>query len=202
MLSDAAYRILSSTFLFVAGLYYLYTYIVAKKRDSCCASSSETASHPLKGSSTPDKSMDGVVVNGNTVNRAAEISLVMMTTLSPCVGSMPVLIAMMKPPLDVTRVALAALVLLAVSASVMMSLAALSFVGAARLDFGKIRRHERLVLGVCLVALAALTFFVLAKHDHTHHTHHHGSAEMQADASRQIKGVVGGVNGGCHRHYR
>lgn len=131
-----------------------------RKRSSCCASH-------VPGAIAKNGSASG---DSAAVDRTAAVSVVMLTALSPCVGSMPVLVSLMAPPVKLSTVLAAGAVLLATSATVMCSLAGISYVGAATLNFEKIRRHERLVLGLGLVILAGLTFFVLSG-EHAHHAH-------------------------------
>lgn len=90
---------------------------------------------------------------------------------------MPVLLAVLAPPVGVGTVLAAGAAMLAASAGIMMGLVAVSFVGAKTLDFASVRRHERCILGVALVVLSFFTFFVFSKH---HHHHHHGVGEMAA----------------------
>lgn len=162
LISEHAYRVLSSLVLLVFGLYYLYTYFVTQRRDSCC-----------DGNKDPNKS-DSLNVNNST----AAVSLVMLTTLSPCVGSMPVLLAVFAPPVETHRVLMTAATLLFTASSVMAALAAISYLGAKSLNVAAIRRHERLVMGIALVALAIATFLIFS--NHAHHHHHHHTADMHS----------------------
>lgn len=121
----------------------------------------------------------------------------MLTTLSPCVGSMPVLLAVLAPPIRFPTVLAAGTVLLTSAAVVMMTLVAVSYVGAASMDFGRVRRHERLILGTGLVALSLLTFFVFSNHSHHHHYHtESGPAVHEAGAHR-----MHGRRGMHHHHH-
>lgn len=212
VLSHEAYRRFSCGFLLVIGLFYGYTYVVRRERGSCCESKDETKKDaatedakdetkkrliqsPSTGSSNADeKKVDGM----------AAASLIAVTSLSPCVGSMPVLLAFLKPPLTFQKVLLAAAVLLAACAGVMCSFVGLSFIGAKRVDFSKFRRHERLFLGVSFIALAALTYFVLTASSHDHHNHgtsHNsgsgggGTHDTVHQSARQAHGLG---HKGCH----
>lgn len=99
-------------------------------------------------------------------SRTAEVSVVMLTTLSPCVGSMPVLVAIMKPPLDGMVCMIVALVIGSVTAIVMCTLVFVSIIGVKLVDIQMVRRHERLILGVALLVLAACNMFVFDQHTH------------------------------------
>ena len=147
------------------------------------------------------------------VHRAAAVSLVLLTTLSPCVGSMPVLISLLAPPVAASTVVAAAGTLLLTSVFVMCSLVAVSYLGAATMDFGRIRRHERLILGLGLVVLAGLTFFVFSdEHKHHHHGEHmmngndgehgmHSHAEhMRMEGGRSEGGALGSGTTGEGQH--
>jgi hypothetical protein len=184
LLSEAAYRILSSGLLLVMGAYYLLSYATGA-RDSCCANTVSTHLHekvttatdvttPMLGNTQaqPVRQSTGSFTAEDMTTAA---SLIAMTTLTPCVGSMPVLLTLVAPPAGVTRVLTSAAVLLVSSAATMTALVAATHAGASRLDFGRVRRHERLVLGAGLVVLAAVTFAVLASHDGAH-AHHHKNA--------------------------
>ncbi len=184
-LSHDMYKLLITLFLSTIGVYYLYSYFVNRRRDSCCDSSKQNDNStnesllPLKKS--PSK-ISGVK-KSTVADGTAALSLIAMTSLSPCMGSMPVLLAYLKPPFTFDRVLLATAVLLTASAGVMCGLVALFLVGAKRIDFGRVRRHERLFLGISFVFLAALTFFLLSRHEaHEHHQDHlpHDAVMRQA----------------------
>ncbi|CAN8071498.1 unnamed protein product [Agarophyton chilense] len=162
-ISHQQYRVLSSALLFVWGLYYLYSYF-SKRKTTCCESSEKLP--------TLSKSQNVQKGDSSAVQRTAAISLVMLTTLSPCVGSMPVLVTLMAPPVAPSTVMLAAAVLFLTSMSVCCALVALSLLGASTMECTAVRKHERLILAAGLILLAALTFFVFTD-DHEHH-HHHG----------------------------
>lgn len=178
LLTHDTYKMLTTAFLSTIGFYYLYSYFVNRRRDSCCDSSKQDDSESKQGL-LPFKRSPRRVESPNKKSTVADgtaaLSLIAMTSLSPCMGSMPVLLAYLKPPFTSERVVLASAVLLTASAGVMCTLVALFLVGAKRIDFGRIRRHERLFLGVSFVFLAALTFFLLSRHEahepHQHHSH-------------------------------
>lgn len=200
LVSEDTYRLLSSSVLIVLAAYYLYTYFIGNQRDSCCEPS-DSKTHLNKPATPPTTSATSRSLSppdSLAFNRAAELSLVTLTTLSPCVGSMPVLLTLMAPPIDPTKVLIAYFVLLATSAAVMMSLVALSFLGAARFDFAKIRRHERLIVGIGLLVLAILTFFVLSDHHHHHHDHHHHASTHMHHHSIHHAVAPDNVDGGGH----
>lgn len=181
VLSHQAYRTISSLFLVALGLCYLYAYGVGQRRDSCCASSNE------KQATDANRLPNGA-------DTAAALSLVTVTALSPCVGSMPVLIAFLKPPLNALRVLYAFLTLLSAAAVAMCTLVALSCAGAKCIDFAGVRRHERLFLGISFIALAALSYYVLSQH--SAHTHH----EAAGTVVRQGAAVQGGAHASQHCH--
>lgn len=174
-LSHDMYKILTTLFLSTIGIYYLYSYFVNRRRDSCCDSSKrnddsiEEGLLPLKKTPTKIES----VKKSSVADGTAALSLIAMTSLSPCMGSMPVLLAYLKPPFGPERVLLASAVLLTASAGVMCGLVALFLAGAKRIDFRRVRRHERLFLGVSFVFLAALTFFLLSRHEAMEHHQNH-----------------------------
>jgi hypothetical protein len=212
LLSESAYRIFSSMLLMLLGAYYLYTYVVRGERTSACCDAKHpppphlppagekddtTSTHNvddarLREPILPASTSGPVVSETQRVaeNRAATISVISLTALSPCLGSMPVLLALATPPIDWLRVAAAALVLALTSAAVMCCLIATTFVGAARLDFARVRRHERLILGAGLVLLAALTFVLFSK---PHHHHHHGQHVMPGGGMNAMGGTSGDV---------
>lgn len=174
-ISHELYTKLASLVMLVLGAYYLWTYWVRRDRSSCCDDKHENDGKITKISSVTSDGIDTV-----GVHRAAAVSLVTLTTLSPCVGSMPVLISILAPPRETATVIIVGGILFSMSAGVMSLLVVLSFIGASSLDFGRIRRHERLVLGFSLVILAFLTMFVFSQdhHDHHGHGHHHHHHEV------------------------
>lgn len=167
-ISHEQYRVMSSVLLMVLGLYYFYTYF-SKRKSSACCDSTEILPSLSKSQSTSQ-------TDSAAVQRTAAISLIMLTTLSPCVGSMPVLVTLMAPPVKPSTVLLAAAVLFLTSMTVCCVLVAISMLGASTIECSPIRRHERLILGVGLLVLAALTFFVFSD-DHAHHHHDHAAAQ-------------------------
>jgi hypothetical protein len=193
LVSDDTYRLFSSGLLLVMGLYYLRSYI-AGARDSCCAEpasshstsnastslvSTELKAPILSSTSNPHVTLQKAPVMSFAEDMTTAASLIAMTTLTPCVGSMPVLFSLVAPPASATRVLAAALVLLATSALTMTFLVAAAHAGASRFHLSQVRRHERLVLGVGLIILAVFTFAVLTRHDgHAHHHHHHHVAHV------------------------
>jgi len=213
VLSHEAYRRFSCGFLLFIGLYYSYTYLIRRERDSCCEpkakailrgseAKDETTALKLTQSSSVDNNNSNK--NGGKVDAMAALSLIAVTSLSPCVGSMPVLLAFLKPPLTLEKVLLSSLVLLSACAGVMCSFVGLSFIGAKRMDFSRFRRHERLFLGVSFVTLAFLTYFVLTASSHDHSSHQHSDSHLPHDSivhqsARQAHGLGGGgARKGCH----
>lgn len=168
LLTHQAYRILSSLFLLALGCYYMFSYIVRRRRDQCCG---------VTGKGQPADQLPSTIKDGGATDGVAALSLIAMTSLSPCVGSMPVLLAFLEPPISLERLALSSAVLIISSAGAMGLFVALSLLGAQRLYFGRIRRHERLFLGISFILLAALTYFVFQHEDHGgHHGGHHDHA--------------------------
>lgn len=176
LISESTYRLLSTSVLLLGGLYYLHTYLFIRRRDSCCDPNKSSQSVTIAPADTP------------MVHKTAALSLVLLTTLSPCVGSMPVLLAVLAPPIQMTTVLFAAVTLLTSAAGVMMTLVTVTYLSTATLDIAKIRRHERLILGVALVLLAMFTFFVFSKHDHSHHGHN--MTHMQTHQHGTVKSAV------------
>lgn len=196
VLSHDAYRAVSSLFLLGVGGYYLYNYFVRKQRGSaaaCCAA--DGSRQPLLGKAGSAEEPRLRKPDGGAGDVASALALVSVTALSPCVGSMPVLLAVLAPPASAARAGLAGGAMLAASCAIMLPLVACAYAGASRLDFARIRRHERLVLGVAFVVLAAATFTVLADHDDDGHVHGGG---MHGEVVRQgVEGVLGKKRG-CH----
>lgn len=190
--SEDAYRFLSSLSLFVFGLYYLYTYFIARRRESCC--------EPGANGSAPLVSTSARPTDPPAVHRAAAGSLLLLTAVSPCVGSMPVLIAFLAPPLSVSTVMAAGVTMLLASAGVMMVLVAVSYAGSKTLDFVKVRRHERCILGVALIVLALLTFFMFSHHHHHHHQAH-GVSHSSLEHAHHGHDVPLLGQGGKHEHH-
>lgn len=200
LISESMYRLLSTSVLLLGGLYYLHTYMFIRRRDSCCDPNKSSQSVTVTPADTP------------VVHKTAALSLILLTTLTPCVGSMPVLLAVLSPPIQLTTVLFAGATLLASAAGVMMTLVTVSYLSAATLDFAKVRRHERLILGVALVVLALFTFFVFSKHDHAHHgqdmahvhAHEHGMMESAAHegmAHMNEQGESGAHDGHHHQNH-
>lgn len=212
VLSHEAYRKFSCGFLLFIGLYYSYTYFIRRQRDSCCEPKEKDESKTKTEEETRNltesqSSARGTLKANGKVDGMAALSLIAVTSLSPCVGSMPVLLAFLKPPLTAQKVLLSSLVLLTACAGVMCSFVGLSFIGAKRMDFSRFRRHERLFLGVSFVTLAFLTYFVLTASSHDHsHGHNHGHSESHNhphdsvvhQSARQAHGLGGGGHEGCH----
>eukprot|EP00177_Eucheuma_denticulatum_P003408 GFKZ01006160.1.p1 GENE.GFKZ01006160.1~~GFKZ01006160.1.p1 ORF type:complete len:321 (+),score=45.28 GFKZ01006160.1:661-1623(+) len=194
ILNEDLYRVLSTLFLLVGGIYYLYSYLIQRRRDACCVGDDK---QPRSKSVLP-------VVDNTAVNHTAALSLVLLTSLSPCVGSMPVLLAVLSPPLRPATVLAAGLTLLVSAAAVMMALVAVSYVGAASLDFTRVRKHERLVMGLSLIVLAVFTFFIFSNHDHHHHGHDHGHDHHHHHevglGSAAVHEEVGGVSPHVDHH--
>lgn len=242
-MSHDAYTTLSAAILVIFGGYYLFTYARGRTgaASPCCAPQERVQTSPppspelgdcnddtADGFSVPlpslslSKPLAGPTGSGGaggedspSVSRAAALSLVTLTTLSPCVGSMPVMMAVLTPPVSVVTVAAVWAVLLASAGCVMGLLAAVSFVGAGSARFANLRRHERLVLGIAFLALAAMTMYLLDHHDHDHahhggHSHHaHGNhdgfAEVMrgdmhtvVDGKREVFGEEHALNGEGH----
>lgn len=146
-------------------------------------------------------------------HRAAVIALILLPTLSPCLGSMPVLLkawhsvrqgaheppasmvttaATLPPPPSSVQMAsqqldgrgdgsvayafILLVTLLVVTAAVMCTLVALSFLGAKRLTVMSnfARRHDNLIVGCCLLALGVLS---AAFDTRAHHHHHYGNLD-------------------------
>lgn len=105
---------------------------------------------------------------------------------------MPVLISVLKPPLELWRVFAAFATLLVASATAMCGLVALSFAGAARFDFARVRRHERLFLGVSFIVLSAVSYLVLPRHN----AHPDGGAHVAVMRQGAVLGSSG--HRGCH----
>lgn len=191
VMSESLYRFISSALIFALGVYFLYTAYFAN-RHSCCDGKPSLGDEPLLP--TRDRTgpqylsgmnsdghirMDDAGEASSVENHTTTLSLIALTSLSPCIASMPVLIALVT---DTKNLIAASLVLFVTSAALMCTLVSCTYVGAAQLDFPFIRRNERKIMGWSLVALGVLTFFVFANH---HHHHHHnppngGSAQAQS----------------------
>jgi hypothetical protein len=166
--SEATFRALASGLLLAIGSYYMFTYLFYDRRQApeCCDGRDDVELHNLLDA-YPDR---------GTQSWPAAVSLVALSTFSPCVGSMPVVVPMVSPP-TAGNVVRAGCVLVATAGGVMCLLVAASHVGASRLEAPWLRRHERGVLGAALAGLGVLTFFALAHshegHDHSHAGHSH-----------------------------
>jgi len=127
------------------------------------------------------------------VDRMAVYGLIMVPALSPCATTLPVFLAVASSGL-LAILALCALLLVS-TLLVQMALVGLSFVGAAKLKLGALERWDKLIVGLCLVFVAAMTLIL---HDHSHHHgHEHGHGHEDA----QGYGVAHGTdhhNGAGH----
>lgn len=212
LISHEIYTRLSAAVMLTFGGYYLYTYFILQTRTSCCDSdlgSSYTIGSIGGGGGSAMSTGGGLpkpptsplqTTDAPGVHRAAAVSLVALTALSPCVGSMPVLLGVLRPPVHAGTAMAAWMVLAMVAVGVMVPLVGVSYLGAAMFPLARFRRHERVVLGMSLVMLAVVTLFVLPAHDHDHHHdhgHHHHAVDGHGRANTVAReGHV--VHGGMH----
>lgn len=216
-MSQEMYRAFSSGLLLCFGLYYLVAFLRGN-RESCCKASStilgteEYSAITKRFSNSPIAESPSAkhveassqpTFEASNANRAAALSLLSLTTLSPCIGSMPVLLTLADPSRGAMPLLLAFAVLSLVTSFVMCVLVAISFLGAEKLDFVAIRRYERLIVGVGFIALAIITFSVLAKHDHhingVHGVSDHVNAVEAAVGVGQDHENMRKIRQSCHR---
>lgn len=195
VMSESLYRMISSGLILALGVYFLLTTYVGNKHSCCDGKPSHTGSGdpllPSHEGAVPENDVGEGHVHTDLMTEpsfmegvSATLSLLALTSLSPCIASLPVLITIVG---DASKIVVASLVLFATSAVLMCTLVALSYAGAARLDFPFIRRNERKIMGWSLVVLSVLTFFVFANHHH-HHQHAPGATEAHAGHSSSIAG--------------
>lgn len=181
VLSEGGYQLLASLLLLALGLYYLSEYIIFKKRGACC------------------NSEPTVTTKNQAADRAAVVSLALLMAFSPCVGSMPVLFGLFRPPLDALRAGASFCTLLCTSALVMTSLVIAGFKGAKTFDIEVLRKHEKLFLGLSFVLLSVVTYFFLS---HAHH-HHHGvhTVSSKLSTASTLSNSVPSQNHHHHHHH-
>lgn len=184
IISDETYTLLCTIVLLSLGTYYLMTYFLFGNRDSvsCCNKKSTDENQneeqqTLENTKSKSLDKDDVHKNDENISKAAAVSVVGLTTLSPCVGSMPVLATALTKPVSFLSVFLIWSVLTLTAIGVMLPLVALSFIGVRYAVFNRVRRHERFILGVMLILLAAVTSQLNSSHHHHHH-HHHNAEKM------------------------
>lgn len=186
----------SSFLLLLFGAYCIYEYVVLKRTGSCCEMQDNNGVNDSPESHLHDSK--------KSVDVAAEMSLWALMAFSPCVGSMPILFALLRPPFDVARAFFTFCALFATSAIVMVSLVGVAFKGANRFNLSALRKHEKLVLGLSLVTLAIATYFVLP-YFHSHHHHHHGgdiqSSVAQAHGLESVHSHHHDHEHGFHHHH-
>lgn len=189
VLSHDIYTVLCSGVLFVLGGYYLVSYVLGRRDNSCCNSEGE-------GCNSDENKVASSSSETASISRAAALSLVSLTTLSPCVGSMPVLATLLAPPVNIITVIIVWLSLYSVASAVMVPLVAASFVGTKAVAVARIRRHERLLMGLALIALAVTT--LLITHDHAAHSHSFGAAHVH-DATQPHQNLL--VDDAAHAYH-
>lgn len=198
--------------LSLAG-YYLFTYTYHGRRDSaaCCTNTTTTSSScdddttTLTLSSTIDhtKQADGdddaVDINTEkTSSKFAALSVISLTTFSPCLGSMPMTLSLLNPPVEYMTVFKLWMTLGLVAICVMTTLVFASFVGVKYAILSKVKRHERLLLGITLIVLALVTYSM--NHDSHHHHHHHGVAHDMMTGGKEENGKTSCSHGHHHGH--
>lgn len=99
-----------------------------------------------------------------SMERMAVLGLVLVPALSPCATTLPVFLAVGNASSG--AMAMAVLVLLASTLTVMLTLVALSFYGSSQLKFDWIERYDKIIVGSVLCVIGILTHFF--------HHHHHG----------------------------
>lgn len=189
VISHKMYGLVSSTILVAFGSYYTWSYTRggAEEIGRCCGSDkgmtgNDVGNEDGSGNRVEEdrtKAKESSVGEDKRVSNAGAISLITMTSLSPCVGSLPILstVIVSADGVSVTRVVSAWMTLLVTAAGAMCALAGVSFVGAKNIKLRWVRRHERLAMGLGLIIVGLLTWVVFAKHEHMHmHAHAHAHA--------------------------
>lgn len=119
--------------------------------------------------------------HSHSMEKMAVAGLILVPTLSPCATTLPVFLAVGSASQGVLLLAI--MVLLISTLTVMLTLVALSFYGAAQLKFHWIEKYDKVLVGSVLVAVGILTYLF---HDHEHEGHEHSNA-------RKVAQVVNGV---------
>lgn len=181
LISEDLYNIACLIILLSLAGYYLFSYAYQGRRDAtaCCASTSCEEGINLTYSSSSNeinKQVDDEKSNSTGVSNFAALSVISLTTFSPCLGSMPMTLSLLNPPVQAITVVKLWMTLVVVATCVMMTLVIATFVGVRYAVLSKVKRHERLLLGVTLIVLAAVTY---SMNSHEHHHHDNGKAVHQ-----------------------
>lgn len=163
------------------GLYYLITYGMGQREATTCCKGDEPNIAKEKEEVKSTSMSTSTSTEPARVSRAAAVSLVMLTTFSPCVGSMPVLAILLAPPVTTITIIATWLTIFIAAAAVMLPLVFASFVGVRAASVARVRKHERLAMGIALIALAIVTLFFSS--DHENHTHVHGAPSTHLDST-------------------
>lgn len=137
-------------------------------------------------------------------NRMAVVGVLLIPTLTPCTTTLPVFLALGEASMG--TVVLAVLLLLGGTLAVTGTLVALSWLGAERVRLKWVTRHERLLLGVVLIAVGVSTFlFHSHSHSHSHfHSHSHlglsGSHAHSHSLSHSAHDSTQGAHSDSHEH--
>lgn len=181
LISHKVYCFVSSGTLILFGCYYIWSYIsgASWRVLRCCEDGGgEKTEANEKNESREFRTQDKETLKevskdvgeDKRVSNAGAISLITMTSLSPCVGSLPVLpsIIVSAGGISAMRILSAWMVLLLTAGGAMCVLVGVSFVGAKSVKLSGIRRHERLIMGIGLIMVGLLTLAMFSNHNHTH----------------------------------
>eukprot|EP00250_Pteridium_aquilinum_P034149 c7142_g1_i1 orf=450-1148(-) len=109
--------------------------------------------------------------HNHSMEKMAVAGLILVPALSPCATTLPVFLAVGNS--SSSLMALAILVLLFSTLTVMVTLVALSFYGASQLKFHWIERYDKALVGSVLCVVGFLTYIF-----HHHDEGHSGSGKL------------------------
>lgn len=212
LISEDLYNTACLVILLSLAGYYMFTYFYQGRRDAaaCCATTSceegtalgTTSSTLLTDSATSKQTDDDDDDDTSNASNFAALSVVSLTTFSPCLGSMPMTLSLLSPPVQAVTVVKVWMTLAVTATCVMTSLVVAAFVGVRYAVLSKVKRHERLLLGVTLIVLAMVTY---SMNSHEHHHHHHQGHEHGEEGVRQSVGTIndgGQTSSSCsHGHH-
>ena len=107
--------------------------------------------------------------HNHSVEKMAVAGLILVPALSPCATTLPVFLAVGNSSSSLIVLAIA--VLLFSTLIVMVTLVALSFYGASRLNFHWVEKYDKALVGTVLSMVGFLTYFF-------HHHDHDGDDEQ------------------------
>mmetsp|Transcript_2205 Transcript_2205/g.3803 ORF Transcript_2205/g.3803 Transcript_2205/m.3803 type:complete len:279 (+) Transcript_2205:208-1044(+) len=197
ILSEAIFQIITALVLFGFGLYFLLQYAQRHQRMSSSSSGSTVEEECCGGLHPVHLDQECLIETGHveeqerngsrtsspggrlTSWKRAEWTLVMIPTLAPCVGTVPILVQALEntwsdssnSTTGVGAVTGLVLLVLVTTVAVMTSLVAFSLAGSATINIQFLERHDKLLIGIGFIALAILAFFSRHSHSGDHMMH-------------------------------